>query len=427
MKYPSFESRMPREQATKALERVCARLDACATVEMNEHAIPGVDTPTGPITAIRLWVAGSYARGALTCGDLDLVMEVNQPLVSGSYLKRMLLGNPQRVSLYTGNPKKNTSFGEFAEAVLVWEAGKDWRAALAGIQQDASVSRFDRPTDLIPFRREQVKGDLTWAETMVDRHARKELTWRFVPLEEVADQIEAEPQPDETRGLYRLAKVSRAGTDVRKLLPYVLAFVRRFGPADGWWSMDSTTLMTYGRTRFILAGPPALDELMDPGISQVVVMAHLNTRGPNGFWVIERGPNHPLMSAFDGCNAWFIADEHGAPTFVQCSEGTASTHGHYVTALDIFQSRAEADQYVKEWNQDDPPEPDEAREVKHVQGAALRDLLMRCDLLIGGLSETVFSKIGLDRAQHAGYQFATLTRRTVEELAALFRQPAESD
>ena len=78
MKYPSYEARMSREQATKALERICSRLDACATVELDKPVLQGLDAP-GLTTATRLWVVGSYARGALTCGDLDLVIEVDKP------------------------------------------------------------------------------------------------------------------------------------------------------------------------------------------------------------------------------------------------------------------------------------------------------------------------------------------------------------
>ncbi|WP_155754314.1 hypothetical protein [Burkholderia multivorans] len=145
MKYPSQEVRMPREQATKLLERICARLDARSTVELDRPATPGLDAP-GLTAATRLWVVGSYARGVLTCGDLDLVMEVDKPLVSAGELNRVMLGNPPRVSVYTGNPNQNSSMGPFAEAVLVWEPWKDWRAALAGIEPDASVFRFGRPT-----------------------------------------------------------------------------------------------------------------------------------------------------------------------------------------------------------------------------------------------------------------------------------------
>ncbi len=152
--------------------------------------------------------------GALTCGDLDLVMEVDKPLVSAGELNRVMLGNPPRVSVYTGNPNQNSSMGPFAEAVLVWEPGKDWRAALAGIEPDASAFRFGRPADVIPFRREQVKGSLDWVEAMLDLHARKDLTWRFVPLDEVSEQVWSCPCMTGHSVTLRLENLLAGGTRV---------------------------------------------------------------------------------------------------------------------------------------------------------------------------------------------------------------------
>jgi len=423
MKYPSQEVRMPREQATKLLERICARLDARSVVELDRPAIPGLDAP-GLTTATRLWVVGSYARGALTCGDIDLVMEVDKPFVSASQLSRMLLGSPRRVSLYTGNPDKNSSNGAFQEAVLVWESGKDWRAALDGIEPDESVSRFDRPTDCIPFRREQIKGDLDWAEAMLELHERNVLTWRFVPLEEVSDLLGNEPQSEDEREFFRLAQGSSVGADTKKLLPYVLAYVRRFGPADRPWSMETATRLAHGGTHFFLAVPPAPDELMDLGCSQVVVTAHLNTRGPNGFWVIERGPSHPYMTAFEGCEAWVIADAHGAPAVMRATSGLGAARP--VASVDVFLCQADAEQFVEVWNEDDPPEPGEARDVKYIRGTAWLEVLTRCDVLAGGLPETVFSTGGWNRACRAGFEPDSLTRCTAEELAAVLRRSAET-
>ncbi|KAE8757209.1 hypothetical protein FSO04_25025 [Paraburkholderia madseniana] len=414
---------MSREQATKTLERICERLDACATTESDKPLSKYLEDLPGPVTAKRLWVAGSYARGAMTCGDLDLVMEVDNPVYDGSYLKRMLIGNPQRVSLYTGKPEKNSSHAEFKEAVPVWQAGKDWRAALAAIQPVESVARFDRPTDRIPFRLEQIAGSLTWAEAMLASLARDELKWRFVPLDEVSALVEPKPQTGAQNELYRQSRFSRVGAGVKKLLPYVLAFVRRFGPVDLSWSMATSTRMTHGSTLFILGAAPALDELMSFGVSQVVVMPHLNTRGPNGFWVIERGSRHPLVTAFEGCHAWVIADEHG----VSSVSGTSYREGSNrpVNAVDIFQSQAEADAFLVDLSEGCPPEAGEVREVRHIQGAAFLDILASCDLLMGGLSDTVFTHDGWDRALHAGFESEDLTRCTFDELGRLFRRTAE--
>lgn len=420
MKYPSFESRIPREQATKTLERICERLDACASAQMDKPARFSESVP-GPATAKRLWVVGSYARGAMTCGDIDLVMEVDNPSYSAGFLKRELFRNPQRVSLYTGTPEKNSSHAQFEGAVLVWEAGKDWRAALAGIELDESAGRHDRPTDSIPLRLEQA-GGLAFAEAMLDSLARDELKWHFVPLEVVSPVTEPEAQAEDEIALYQRCRESGAG--VRKLLPYVLGYVRRFGQVDLWWSLDSTTRLIQGSQLFVLGSTPALDELADLGLSRVVVMPHLSTRGPNGFWVIERGPRHPLATVFEGCEAWIITDGQGTPSTI-LAFASSSSYVRPVMAVDIFQSQIEAVKYAKTLDEDDPLDPGEVRDVRQIQGAALLDVLARCDLLIGGVSDTVFSNTGWSRALNAGYETDELTYCTAEKLAVLFRRTAE--
>lgn len=79
------ENRAPREKFTKTLTRICARLDVQATFDIEDNdELSRRLVASGHMTREQvrerveiatLWVVGSYARGALTCGDLDIVIQ----------------------------------------------------------------------------------------------------------------------------------------------------------------------------------------------------------------------------------------------------------------------------------------------------------------------------------------------------------------
>lgn len=68
----SVEKRYPRESFTKKLVRICQRLDDQAIRTITHKHIYREFTCQIEITMV--WAVGSYARGALLCGDLDLVI-----------------------------------------------------------------------------------------------------------------------------------------------------------------------------------------------------------------------------------------------------------------------------------------------------------------------------------------------------------------
>lgn len=83
-----FENRTPREKFTKALSRICGRLDDQASFEIEDRrALARTLVSTGGlkqedarerVEITKLWVVGSYARGVLTCGDLDVLIQTRR-------------------------------------------------------------------------------------------------------------------------------------------------------------------------------------------------------------------------------------------------------------------------------------------------------------------------------------------------------------
>ena len=69
-----------------------------------------------------LWAFGSWAKGALDCGDLDLIADVamiegNMPYES--VIRRVLIKRAPGVRLYIGTLEQNSSRAPIEDAVLI--------------------------------------------------------------------------------------------------------------------------------------------------------------------------------------------------------------------------------------------------------------------------------------------------------------------
>lgn len=151
------EKRDPRESFTKKLVRICQRLDEQAVRTITHKHIYREFTCQIEITMV--WAVGSYARGALLCGDLDLVIgyeKIEGVLPSPRIWGRAFFGSPALVRYYSGNPIENTSSVSFSEAVPIWTGSEcDWKAAVASIKPDPQAGRATRETDPIQLRDDQ--------------------------------------------------------------------------------------------------------------------------------------------------------------------------------------------------------------------------------------------------------------------------------
>ena len=414
---------MARKQATRTLSRIGEQLDACSTISFPVDDDWSGETVTRTFLVKRLWVVGSYARGALTCGDIDLVMELEDARWNDARpFKKLLLKSPQRVSLYMGTPQENTSRAVFADAHPVWERGQDWRALLEDIRPDANATRFPRLTDGLPFRLEQMAGStLGWARAALVRRLSDELNWRFVPLEEVAAQAEKAAQSTDYQDLRDYAKRCQLGVKALKLLPYLHAFAEQFCEKQPNWKAEGLTWLRKGRTLFVMGTTPYLEALDEPGVSQIVTMPHLSIRGPNGFWVISRGREHPIVRTFAECEAWVVVDEKGELIRFVSSGPNEKTLFQPVDGIHIYRTEEDVLYAIEDDNACMPLEPGEARIPRRIRGEDFQEVLDSCFMLDGGLWWAVFSETGKRHAEWAGFGEDELTVYTLEELANEFR------
>ena len=154
------EKRFPRESFTQKLVKICERLDDCDEKDIawkrRHFRQSGVDL----IKIEKLWVVGSYSRGALTCGDLDLVITYSSKdryNAGEDDVARGFFGRLLHTSFYRGNPEENSSGVPFPNAVEIWSGqGCDWMKAIESIVLDPSAGRAHRPSDNIPLRLHQL-------------------------------------------------------------------------------------------------------------------------------------------------------------------------------------------------------------------------------------------------------------------------------
>ena len=389
-----MERRRPRDRFTRILKRLCQRLDEAsdAQVRWTESIFKKVRQDI--VTVHALWVVGSYARGALDCGDLDLILDVTSQsdgprawLPPTSAICRTIFRSPADVRVYIGTPEKNTSGLAFDDARLVWSSeGTDWAAAIVAIRPDPSASRFYRPTDAIPFRMEQLDTDIDTISELLELERTQLLQWEFVPYTDAALE---EPRSEDENDVVWLAS-EFCGKRTQRLIPHLLRTFRRntIWPKGKWLRKRADkTAFRNGGCDILVGRPPIpyfrLDELPT---SEIALFPHLTQRGPNGVWLLGRGDEHPLVKRAMGIRLFCLVSEDGCPVDVRCI-GTNGTEG---TTFDLFSSESAAAQQARE----DEQQFGVPTNIRRVSGKDLLTLLSLADALYLGESEIPLTTAG---------------------------------
>lgn len=191
-----MEKRHPRERFTKHLIKMCRALDKVAAHDFEADCYG--EKLTGRMEALQLWVVGSYARGALTCADLDIVVnfDTTGSAPSSGAIQRQFFGSLPLLRVYDGTPDKNRSGVAFPDAVLIWtKSDTAWQSRIDLIQLNPDAGRAPRDTDIIPLRAEQMS---LWPEDLqkaVEQHQQGILEWEFIPFNDSMNQ----PVPERAR------------------------------------------------------------------------------------------------------------------------------------------------------------------------------------------------------------------------------------
>ena len=304
------ERRRSHESFRSTLAKVTKRIDEKQQFNVSWRDWIFEKPQTSLIRIDGLWAAGSWARGAPTCGDLDLIMQVTSvegPLPPGGAISRTVLHAPADVRLYIGTPGKNSSGAEFPESVLIWSPEHpDFKQHLASVLINESAGRFARKTDVIPLRTEQLDSDLESLEKLADRQSNGEIRWEWIDDSSLV-QLRVDRWSRNAFDFLSSARL-QLGQKTFSLLPKTVDYLERQNTVGEWRTdFHDKTTPRKGAIEIRLGRPHtstlALDEM---GCGTLLLVPHVTRRGPNGIWRIERGPNHPLERRFEKFSAYFL-------------------------------------------------------------------------------------------------------------------------
>lgn len=342
-----------------------------------------------------LWVVGSYARGALECGDLDLVLdftvksdERRAETPPTSAINRSFFNSPADVRVYVGTPTENTSKVEFGDARPIWSAEKsDWRSAIASIRPDPTATRFARSADSIPFRREQLDVFDDTIEELLELEKSRVLKWQFIPFTE-ADLPET--QSDDERRFIRHC-TALCGKQTQRLVPHLLqTFRQQTVWPKGLWQyrgLEKTEFRNGGCDVFVGRPYIPLARLNDLATTEIALSPHLTKRGPNGIWIIGRGIEHELVKRASQIALFGHVDSDGQPIEIQY----VNAGGYEAASFDLFSRESEAEQQARE----DEEEFEMQVGVRSVSGDDLLALLARADVINCDDTEVPLTDAGL--------------------------------
>lgn len=344
-------NRYPRHHFTAVLFRVCARLDKHSEAEVAWSDRFFHERHCQMTVVRKIWVFGSYARGATDCGDLDLIVEIAaEKLPPRSAVFRTFFGSAPDVRIYLGTPVTNGSGLEVSEALLIWNGpGHDWRESIARIRENPDATRFKRPLDRLPFRSEQLSVPPSELEEIVSAEQQGVIKWAMSPLPRLLEANQLGPS-----GERFMRHVSFAGKKTQQIAKHVLSYMR---PREHWFGSTptwNTNRITWGGCEILMGNPYVPIHWLDRlNVFELVIVPHISRRGPNGIWSIARGNNHPLMKRLEGVEFFIFGWNEGSPGNYMISIEDMHNY-HEANLVELYRTEEAANRANNDWGTDDP-------------------------------------------------------------------------
>lgn len=311
--------RFPRERFTRTLQKLFARVDLQGAYQFNLAYTPyRAPTIKGRVAArvTGVWAVGSYARGAPTCGDLELLVDVDirwiglptygdKPHVLGipdlREVQKQIFGTYPYVSITDrkralgwklirelGGPLVPTFTME--SAVPLYGVGLDWQVALASIPVDVNAGHYPRKHDALPLRLEQTCMHVEWAEELVSAWEAGIIEWTFIPFEKRIGLDSELLTVGEAKAAKKAIKFSNQKTI--EVMPAALVATRDLRTSVLGSVCDERVFSQEAfEFRFgkCYVHP---EEFLSVARHTVVLVPHWSARGPNGAWIVTVGPEH---------------------------------------------------------------------------------------------------------------------------------------
>ncbi|MHB1033376.1 MAG: nucleotidyltransferase domain-containing protein [Pirellulales bacterium] len=293
---------MKREDCTKKLVRTIERIEA----------------GTLSATIKELYVFGSYARGAIEPGDLDIVVVYEDP--GPDYWKKertkakyaaisvyqaalttwhefrtrladALRSRGERIDLVLASSLEDVTEGNKAiqpgDLVRVWSAeDRNWREKLERLTPDAAAGRAPR-SEIFPLKR--LRDDCATMQEVVDLIAAGEVLLTRIPVAEL--DLKLDLRHEAQLGLWKERKL--LGKELARTMPYALRWLESCGERCG--SSPRTEVWSKTKSHRVEMGRPSLAEMLflfrtKPKLQRQCLIPYFKQAGPNKLLVFERGP-----------------------------------------------------------------------------------------------------------------------------------------
>ncbi|WP_159933399.1 hypothetical protein [Pseudomonas sp. S35] len=186
----------------------------------------------------------------------------------------------------------------------------------------------------------------------VDMHRDGLLAWDFVEITpEMLIPISSDDFKENERALKNLGPIM--GRKSQELIPVIIRLMRDLEPFGSWSSNGSDkTMFKCGSTHLHLGRPALPLKLFDknPALRQLVLIPHLSARGPNGAWIIRRGPEHIGSKLFADKYAFYARDD-GAPFTFESSTSPESWSS--VGTMALFATEEAARSFAQGWDDEE--------------------------------------------------------------------------
>jgi hypothetical protein len=288
-------------------------------------------------------------------------------------LSRAFFGATPGVRFYSGTPEVNRSGAAFPDAVLIWSTQDcDWQAGIDSIKPDLAAGRAARDTDSVPLRAEQMRFPSCTLNDVARWERYGILEWDFVSLDnELLSAVPPQEIGSKERQLFEC--ITGMGQKTLDLIPAVWRVMREAEPGASWKAAESEKATLRCGGTLIHVGVPALDltHFENAKVRQLMLVPHRTARGPNGMWLIRRGPTHPHMLGLKKCCIFYV----GKPGI------EAATHpqqeGGDARVIEVFDLKADATDALKKMKLNSA----DFSQVIQAKGFALYELITRTDAI----------------------------------------------
>jgi len=304
-----------RAKLTVKLEKIASAIEAQQSRAITFKSSYGFQSCDFSIE--KLWVFGSWARGAPICSDLDLLVQIKTIDGNNSayHISKELKLGLTNVDLHVGDKNQNSAGIEIKDPLLIWsKQSPDFEKNIHKVRVNPSAKRFERKYDSLPlgpkYFNVEPRDDCSCPyENLVDLEAAGILSWQIVEYSELDREKLASCIDDQ-----ELKHITNNwGKDRKVLLPYILKGLLKdsilkelsstFGEAVFYeLVLKKLRFLEYEYFKrlfhiyFSRLDLPDIELLNDPALHMLIVAPKKGRNGSNFLWIITRGEKHPLKS-----------------------------------------------------------------------------------------------------------------------------------